>query len=545
MFGVAPLAAFMCSLRVPQARPAEPERTRGVQRVHVADGLLTVNVRDASLKGLLEEIARQSGLALEGEASIAERITVQFHQLPLDEGLRVILDSQSYALECSLATRDEDRQIIRVPRRLRIFPKRDGSGARRKPVDREGEAGLPDARIDARIDVPRLPAVLEDAAEARIKEETIETIAESGLRHVALPLVSFALADRDEGVRPGAVDALATLGGNEAAEALESAGRDEESSVLEQATKALDSIGEDPAAGLRQPAVDDLGETGGSTAAQLLLARAGDGDESVGAGVGAQDHQGLVTISAVPALSSAEPPESYALVDPMIRDGELVLRAVYEDRLLADRQHERLGQYYQGMPVYGGDVARQTARGVTVSVFGTIYTQIDVDSTPSLSTDEAAAILQNVSGATLMQNTLPRLTILPTLDGGYALTCRATLSNTTTYFVDAHTGQVLAEVNEVMTQSTVGVGTGVLGDHKKLSTTQTAGAFRAQDQLRPAEIFTLDTRGVDANLDRLELGVWSDTDIASDSDNTWTDAGLVDAHVHTGWTYDYFFKRHN
>jgi thermolysin len=33
------------------------------------------------------------------------------------------------------------------------------------------------------------------------------------------------------------------------------------------------------------------------------------------------------------------------------------------------------------------------------------------------------------------------------------------------------------------------------------------------------------------------------SDYASDSDNRWTDPAVVDAHVHSGWTYDYFFKR--
>ena len=113
-----------------------------------------------------------------------------------------------------------------------------------------------------------------------------------------------------------------------------------------------------------------------------------------------------------------------------------------------------------------------------------------------------------------MQNSLPTLTILPTLDGGYALTYRATMSNATTYFVDAHTGQVLAEVNEIKTASAVGVGTGVLGDRKKVSASQTAGTFRAQDLLRPAEILTLDTRGDTGALDRLLLGVSFDSDLA-------------------------------
>jgi bacillolysin len=34
-------------------------------------------------------------------------------------------------------------------------------------------------------------------------------------------------------------------------------------------------------------------------------------------------------------------------------------------------------------------------------------------------------------------------------------------------------------------------------------------------------------------------------DLATDSDNTWTDAAAVDAHVYAGYTYDYFYKRFN
>ncbi len=262
------------------------------------------------------------------------------------------------------------------------------------------------------------------------------------------------------------------------------------------------------------------------------------------ASAGAQNHPGLVSISSVSTLSGAELREWDALVDRLIRDDELVLRAAYDDRSVPDRRHERLRQDYRGVPVYGGDVSRQTARGVTVSMFGTVYTQIDLDPTPTLSEDEATAILENVSGTTLVRDSFPNLTILPTLDGRYALTYRATMLNTRTYFIDAHTGQVLLEVDERMTESAVGSGQGVLGDAKKVSANRVAGTFRTQDRLRPAEILTLDTRGVVATLDRLEQGTTFDSDIATDSDNTWTDASVVDAHVHTGYTYDYFLQRH-
>ena len=229
----------------------------------------------------------------------------------------------------------------------------------------------------------------------------------------------------------------------------------------------------------------------------------------------------------------------------MIRENELVLRAAYDDRSVPDRRHERLSQYYRGVPVYGGDVSWQTGRGVTVSMFGTVYTQIALDPTATLSTDEARAILENVSGTTLVRDSRSKLTILPTLEGRYALTYRATMRNARTYFVDAHTGQVLVEVDEVMTESAVGSGQGVLGDAKKVSANRVAGTFRTQDQLRPAEILTLDTRGDEAILDRLMDGRSFDSDIATDADNTWADAGVVDAHVHMGWTYDYFLQRHN
>jgi len=34
------------------------------------------------------------------------------------------------------------------------------------------------------------------------------------------------------------------------------------------------------------------------------------------------------------------------------------------------------------------------------------------------------------------------------------------------------------------------------------------------------------------------------SDLATDSDNVWTDIPTVDAHAYIGWTYDYYFKRH-
>jgi thermolysin len=135
--------------------------------------------------------------------------------------------------------------------------------------------------------------------------------------------------------------------------------------------------------------------------------------------------------------------------------------------------------------------------------------------------------------------------IFPTLDGRFALVYRASMRNAVTYFLDAHDGRVLMEVSEIMHQTAVGRGRGALGDVKKMSTTSSGGVYRTQDQLRPAPIFTLDTRGNSATFQRLQLGGPAvETDLAIDVDNDWTQAAVVDAHAHLGWVYDYLFKSH-
>ena len=261
------------------------------------------------------------------------------------------------------------------------------------------------------------------------------------------------------------------------------------------------------------------------------------------ASVVTQDHQGLVTISTNSKISPTDFQESEARVDRMIRDGELRLIVVHDDKQLADRQHEAFGQYFRGVRVYGGNVSRQTAQGVTVSIFGAIYTGINLDPSPALAVGEVGLMIEQRSGATLFQDS-SELTILRTLDGGYALAYRMLLSDATTYFLDAHSGEVLLEIDEKRNQSVIGSGTGALGDVKKVSVTQVSSGFEARDQLRPGEILTLDTRGNNQALDRLLSGQSFPLDTAFDTDNTWTHPGVVDAHVQMGWTYDYFFKRH-
>lgn len=233
-----------------------------------------------------------------------------------------------------------------------------------------------------------------------------------------------------------------------------------------------------------------------------------------------------------------------ATIDGMVRTKQLVMIGSRNDPSIEGRRHESLAQYYQGIPVWGGSVSRQAALAGTVSILGTVFEGIEIDAPPVLSAEEAVSNLAETS-ATRLVGERPELVIFPTLDGGYRLAYRATMSDLKTYIIDAASGTVLWAMNDMKTQSQVGVGTGFLGDTKKMSTTQASGGFRTHDQLRPAAIRTFDTLGSEVTLNRLlqPPGVAVDGDFSVDIDNTWANPPVVDAHVHSGWNEDYLFKQ--
>jgi Zn-dependent metalloprotease len=233
-------------------------------------------------------------------------------------------------------------------------------------------------------------------------------------------------------------------------------------------------------------------------------------------------------------------------IDRLVRNRQLISVDARPDPDIDGRVHESLVQYYQGIPVYGGGISRQTAQAVTMSIIGTLFEGSSIDPTPALTATDAVQVVAETSGARLVGDR-PQLVIFPTVTGDYRLAYRATMSDMKTYLIDALSGAVLLTTDEIYTQGQVGTGTGALGDRKKVSTTQAAGGFRTHDRQRPAAIRTFDTLGSDVALNRLlsPPGVVVDSDFAMDADNTWTNPPVVDAHVHAGWTEDYLFKQVN
>jgi len=227
------------------------------------------------------------------------------------------------------------------------------------------------------------------------------------------------------------------------------------------------------------------------------------------------------------------------------RDGAMRVAASIDDPLAPGHQHERLQQYYLGLKVVGGSVVRQTASGVVTSLLGQVY-RAEVDSAAPGLTAQAVAARLRTSGAALV--TEPALAFLGRDDGAitlvYEVSVRREAFDVRTIYLDAATGAELLSVPLVKDQSAVGEGLGVLGDRKKVAARQVGGTFFTEDMLRPPLLWTIDLRSNRNRLDQVASGApLVQVDLASDSDNVWTDPVAVDAHTYLGWTYDYIFKR--
>ena len=255
-----------------------------------------------------------------------------------------------------------------------------------------------------------------------------------------------------------------------------------------------------------------------------------------------QPGRGRVTIT--PA-STAEVRDWAPRIDSLRRSGDLRLRIRRDDPLAAGRAHERYDQYHRGVRVYGADVAEQLNGGQVVSAFGIVYEGIDIDPSPGIDADRAREVVEARAGVEIGRR--PELVVFPR-DSSYVLAWRvraAAQGDVREYFVDARDGTIAFEFSDRKAQSAVGRGQGVLGDTKKISVSPSAGQFVTTDRLRPPAINTYDMRGdylrtIRFLNDVIEL---STNDLGTDSDNTWTDGATVDAHVYSGWTYDYFYKR--
>ncbi len=252
----------------------------------------------------------------------------------------------------------------------------------------------------------------------------------------------------------------------------------------------------------------------------------------------------LRTVAAVDASTLREWDN---VVEREVRAGGLRRYETRPNLYLPDRRSERFAQYHEGVPVYGADLIRQTEAGLTTAILGTLFTGVDVETTPGLTSSEARAAFDAMSAPPFGLVGEPGLWVLPLGEGEYTLAWRGTLSSFRDVFIDAGTGETLFEVSRVRRQA-VGLGTGVLGDQRKMATESIGGTFRTRDPLRPAVIGTYDLENDETRFLNTMLAMFNGAPpplsaLAADADNMWEDGVVVDVHPGVGWSYDYLATR--
>jgi hypothetical protein len=100
--------------------------------VSVKDGLLSVDLKDASLLEVARDIEKQSGVWFRGDETLfQEKISVTFKDLPLEEGLKRILANLNYSLMFDTGNKiagvmvmAEGKPAVTQPGRPEVIPPR-------------------------------------------------------------------------------------------------------------------------------------------------------------------------------------------------------------------------------------------------------------------------------------------------------------------------------------------------------------------------------------------------------------------------------------
>ena len=238
--------------------------------VTVENGYVTVHARDASLESIVQEIARQSGLAVASHEPLVERVTLDFEHLPLSDALGRVLRDGSFVLSVAHELSPPAASPA-GPRKLWL-PSTAAGAAQRASTEHVRDRDS----IDAAAITASVSLALADS-EANARADAVSALGSVHDNPEAASLAHAALSDSHPAVREEAAYALGEIGGEMSLRALAQALRDPDHDVKKSAIHALESIGgdqaaltlgavlDDPDPALRAAAVDALREIEGNT----------------------------------------------------------------------------------------------------------------------------------------------------------------------------------------------------------------------------------------------------------------------------------------
>lgn len=134
-----------------ESKPLSTDSGEAVSFISVQHGLLSVKVHQLPLQALLKEISRLSGVEIVIYGSITETVSMQFENLPLDEGLKRLVGSSGVMLVYEESSSQKRSPAKTALKKAIVLSKGEGispgtTGQGDAPSDRDRAARLARAK---------------------------------------------------------------------------------------------------------------------------------------------------------------------------------------------------------------------------------------------------------------------------------------------------------------------------------------------------------------------------------------------------------------
>jgi len=252
---------------------ADTPKGEEIFEVKFENGQLSVKLKNSPLEKVLKEIMSQSGAKIWLNDSIDTTITIEFQNLPIEEGVRKIIKNKNYAFvfaphgskdgKLSIISSHKSKETtVKGKDALSKKPvqpavKKDKPKKERRSFEELVKEALENPNADKREDaiialgetkdkkaIEVISKALTNDSSEDVRLSCLDALLEIGDKSV-VDVVSVALRDKEPWVRESAVEALGELGGEAAIELIKNALNDDDGSVRELAKEILEEQGKD------------------------------------------------------------------------------------------------------------------------------------------------------------------------------------------------------------------------------------------------------------------------------------------------------------
>jgi len=205
--------------------------------------LLNAKIKTVSLKEVLERLSRLANIEVSLEKSVGdETVTVEFENLPLEEGIMRILQGKSYALTYARNPFSKGRRVLPKVVAIRVVPEGAGSSMDRERADSvillpgSSETGIPTETLEGRMGDALFPRDSDKGLglrdqDPRVREAALEMLGQGDQPLPVDSLAGMVLTDKSPHLRMDAMSLLAEKGGDGALDTLRQAIRDPDPGV--------------------------------------------------------------------------------------------------------------------------------------------------------------------------------------------------------------------------------------------------------------------------------------------------------------------------